>query len=115
MGWVKCIATEQHSEEVSRGQKEIRPIHGKIGFSVAIRNPGPDATAGSGSCPSADCQSGATAASACPHFPKCFPKHHETQLLGHMSSSFCVQIIFDNSIQEIRCWIFLFIPFFFFF
>lgn len=69
MCWVKFIATEQHSEEVSRGQKEIRPVHGKIGSFVAIKNPGPDATAGSGSCPSADCQSGGTAASVCPHFP----------------------------------------------
>lgn len=66
---VGFIAIEQHSEEVSRGQKEIRPIHGKTGSSVAIKNPGPDATAGSGSCPSADCQSSGTAASACPHFP----------------------------------------------
>lgn len=66
--YVKFIATEQCSEEVSRGQKkEITPIHGKTGSSVAIKNPGPDATAGSGNCPSADCQSSGTAASVCPH------------------------------------------------
>lgn len=42
---VKFIATEEHSEEVSRGQEEIRPIHGKIGSFVAIKNPSPDASA----------------------------------------------------------------------
>lgn len=72
---LNLLLAEQHSEEVSRGQKEIRPINGKIGSFVAIKNPGPDATAGSGSCPSADCQSGGTAASACPHFLQPFPKH----------------------------------------
>ena len=66
----------QCAVEVSRGQKEIRPIHGKIGPSVAIKNPGPDATAGSGSCPSADCQSRGTAASVYPPpFLYGFPKH----------------------------------------
>lgn len=53
----------QCAVEVSRGQKEIRPISGKIGPSVAIKNAGPDATTGSGSCPSADSQSCGTAAS----------------------------------------------------
>lgn len=72
MCWIKFIAMEQHSEEVSRGQKEIRPIHGKIGSSVAIKIPSPDATAGSGSCPSADCQSGGAAASVCATFPRVF-------------------------------------------
>lgn len=79
--FVKFIATEQCSEEVSRGQKEIRPIHEKTGSSVAIKSPGPDAATGSGSCPSADCQSGGTAATVCPHLLQCFPKHHKTQLL----------------------------------
>lgn len=56
----------QCAVEVSKGQKEIRPIRGKIGPSVAIKNPGPDAAAGSGSCPSADCQSCGTATSVFP-------------------------------------------------
>lgn len=39
MLYVRFIATEQRSEEVSRGQKEIRPIHGKTGSSVTIKKP----------------------------------------------------------------------------
>lgn len=50
--------------EVSRGREEIRLIRGKIGPSAAIKNSGPDARSGSGSCPGADCQRGGTATSA---------------------------------------------------
>lgn len=38
--------------------------------------------------------------------------HHKIQFLGQMSSSFYVKIIFYDSVQEIRCWIFLFTLFF---